>query len=136
MTLRWLVAASSDGMIYVSIDAGQNWTSANAPSAQWQTIASSADGIKLVAGIYDTSSGGIYMAVAPPVLTMTLSGQSAVFSWPASAAGFTLQRNPDLAKSNWIDVGSGNLSNGVNQMTVSAASGRSGKMRWNRNLLW
>jgi hypothetical protein len=118
-----LAAAAWQGSIYVSADSGQTWSRANAPTQQWQTVSSSADGIKLAAGIYDTSTGGIYTALAPPALKMSISGNSAVLSWPASATGFTLQQNPDLSKSNWTDVGAGTLINGANQLTVSPLAG-------------
>jgi photosystem II stability/assembly factor-like uncharacterized protein len=37
------------GSIYTSRDSGMTWTSNNVPNAQWQSVASSADGTKLVA---------------------------------------------------------------------------------------
>jgi hypothetical protein len=99
------------------------WMKANAPTQQWQTVTSSADGIKLAAGIYDLSTGGIYTALAPPTLRMRMAGNGAVLSWSGSAAGFTLQQNSDLSKTNWADVGSGTLVNGTNQISVSPISG-------------
>jgi hypothetical protein len=119
-----LAAAAWEGSIYVSADSGQNWLKANAPTQQWQTVASSADGIKLAAGIYDRSSGGIYTAIAPPALMLRASGNAVILSWPDSATGFTLQQNPDLSQASWTDVGAGSLVNGVNQVSVSPVTGR------------
>jgi hypothetical protein len=118
-----LAAAAWEGSIYVSADSGHTWLKANAPTQSWQTVASSADGIKLAAGIYDTSTGGIYTALAPPALKMTIAGNNALLSWPASAAGFTLQQISDLSKTNWADVGTGSLINGANQMNVVRVPG-------------
>jgi hypothetical protein len=119
-----LAAVAWEGSIYVSADSGQIWTKASAPTQQWQTVASSADGIKLAAGIYDLSSGGIYTAIASPVLTIRAAGSGAILSWVDSATGFTLQQNPDLSPSTWTDVTSGTLANGTNQVAVPATAGR------------
>jgi len=60
------VACSSDGTrmaavnqstIYISVDSGLTWTQSGAPGGDWLCIASSADGMRLVAGIY---TGGIW----------------------------------------------------------------------------
>src|SRR6266536_810154 len=39
----------SDGLIYTSPDSGATWTQTSAPTNSWQSVASSADGTKLVA---------------------------------------------------------------------------------------
>jgi len=39
----------ASGTIYTSIDSGANWTLTSAPRAEWMSVASSADGSKLVA---------------------------------------------------------------------------------------
>jgi hypothetical protein len=60
------VASSADGMrlaadyggyIYTSTDGGTNWTPGDAPQANWQSIASSADGSQLAALV---NGGGIF----------------------------------------------------------------------------
>src|SRR3984957_7674428 len=78
------VAASDDayvpgsgfiyGSVYTSTNSGMNWTSNNIPKAQWQSVASSADGTKLVAIavepnglIYSsTNSGSIWVSNNAP----------------------------------------------------------------------
>jgi photosystem II stability/assembly factor-like uncharacterized protein len=125
-----LAAAASEGMVYVSADSGHTWTTANAPTQQWQTVACSSDGIKLAAGVYDLWSGGVYTAVASPTLNLTMSGNTAVLSWPASATGFTVQQSPEAANPTWMDVAAQtSLVNGNNQMAVSAAAGGHGFYR-------
>ena len=65
-----LVAAANGG-IYTSSNSGGTWTpQTNAPSKQWQSVASSSDGTKLVAGI---NGGGIYVSVDSGV-TWTQTG--------------------------------------------------------------
>jgi hypothetical protein len=97
---------------------------ANAPTQQWQTVACSTDGIKLAAGIYNVSTGGIYTATAPPYLSITTSAATAVLSWPASATGFILQQNPDPSQSMWTDVSGGNAVSGDNQVVLPRSAGR------------
>ena len=52
------------GCLFAAADPvfAQNWTTTTAPSANWISIASSADGTKLVAAIYNSSSGGVYIS--------------------------------------------------------------------------
>jgi hypothetical protein len=122
-----LVAAASEGMIYVSPDAGRTWSLADAPHAQWQVVACSADGTKLLAGIYNiwnSSPGGIYSADMPPLLNIKRNGDSTILSWPAWAQGFGLQETSDFASSNWTDVPNVQSStNAQTQVTVASQSG-------------
>jgi photosystem II stability/assembly factor-like uncharacterized protein len=58
---------STPGGIYTSINGGATWTQTNAPLAFWDSIASSADGTKLAAGvrgggIYASTNGGVTWA--------------------------------------------------------------------------
>jgi hypothetical protein len=46
------------GLIYTSTNSGINWTPALAPSTNWQAVASSADGTKLVAVVAGMVDGG------------------------------------------------------------------------------
>jgi hypothetical protein len=52
---------SGDGGIYTSTDSGQSWMLTSAPRQDWSSIASSADGSKLVA-VSSSSPGGIYVS--------------------------------------------------------------------------
>jgi len=67
--LSAVAASGDDGLIYLSPDAGATWTPATAPTNHWTSVASSADGTRLVAAAapfwdYATSNyafqGGIY----------------------------------------------------------------------------
>jgi hypothetical protein len=63
--------------------------------------------------------------VAPP-LTVALSGQSLLISWPAASTGFTLQSSPALggAAENWRPVSGSPTANGAYlTMTVSISAG-------------
>jgi len=56
-----LAAVVSGGGIYTSVDGGTTWTpQASAPTADWQAVASSSDGMKLAAG---AKGGCIYTSV-------------------------------------------------------------------------
>jgi len=102
-----LVAGSYSGGIYVSTDAGVNWTDTHAPVANWRSVASSADGSRLVAAAeepYDTSGIYTWQSGPPPALEVTLWSGEAVISWPTSAIGFGLQQNTNIASMNWVDV--------------------------------
>lgn len=111
------VASSSDGSrlaaserasgnpIFRSIDFGATWMLTTAPSNDWHSIASSADGTKLV--IVDrgetTGGGGIYVW-QPPQLSIGSSDAGIAITWPTNVGNFVLQENPDLATTNWTDV--------------------------------
>ncbi|MBI3852045.1 MAG: hypothetical protein HY298_17440 [Verrucomicrobia bacterium] len=58
-------------------------------------------------------------AVAPPVLSITHSGNQVTISWPLSVTGFTLETRGDVASGLWTPVG-GVVNNSV---TFTAGSG-------------
>jgi hypothetical protein len=122
-----LVAVASDlKQIFMSSDAGITWTNAGAPCADWTSVASSADGSKVVAVAGgDSAVGRIYTwRAALPALSITLSANTALISWPASAVGFGLQENPDLNSKNWTDLTSTPaVTNQQNQLIVSTSDG-------------
>jgi photosystem II stability/assembly factor-like uncharacterized protein len=90
------VACSSDGIkmaaigggIYVSTNSGTTWTQTsapNAPNSNWTPIASSADGMKLVAAFY---GGGIYISTnSGATWTQTGAPSTNWFSCASSADG-------------------------------------------------
>lgn len=88
------------GLIYTSTNSGETWTTNNVPNANWTSVASSADGTKLLAA----SPQGIYIFQPIPVLGLAISNHNLILSWPSSASGFELQQNCDLATTNWTAV--------------------------------
>jgi hypothetical protein len=100
--------ASSDGFgngvpIYTSTHAGDTWTATDSPSNQWQSVASSADGGKLVAASF---YGLIYTShsTPAPLLSIALSSYNATIAWLVPSSNFVLQQNSDLNTTNWTDV--------------------------------
>lgn len=90
------VASSADGLhlvavntggIYVSGDAGTNWTQTGAPATNWSCIASSADGTHLFAGV----SGGSIYASSDSGSTLTPMGtQTGSWNCIATSSNGTL----------------------------------------------
>jgi hypothetical protein len=70
---------------------------------EWQSVASSADGNRLVAV---TSGGGIYVreSTPTPILSIGRFGGNLLLSWLVPSMNFALQQNPDLNPTNWTDV--------------------------------
>ena len=57
--------------------------------------------------------------IVPASLTIQQSGTNAIISWPAAAAGYTLQGNSDLSQATgWSAAGTPTVSNGSNIVTV------------------
>jgi hypothetical protein len=91
------------------------------PAFYWSSVASSADGSKLVAV---AATGQIYTAQpTPPQLSVILSGANLTIAWPSSVTGFQLQQNVNLTATNWTDVmNSVSITNGLYQVTVSPSN--------------
>jgi hypothetical protein len=122
-----IIAPSSyyTGGIYTSTDSGATWITNNVPTASWSSVASSADGSKLVAAKYP---GPIYTWQYRPTLCVSSSNTNLVVSWASSpfAAGYILQQNNDLAPANWTTVGSPVNDDGTNiSVTISPLIGNS-----------
>lgn len=67
--------------------------------------------------------GSVQMPGAP-YLTIQAASPNVLISWPASATGFTLQKNSNLNTTNWTSVSqSTNVINGTNIVTVPAPAG-------------
>ena len=66
----------------------QTWTATSAPTTNWQTIASSADGSRLVAAVYSDGAGG--------------GGE--IVSWIIPSTNFALQQKADLSPTKWNSV--------------------------------
>jgi hypothetical protein len=128
-----LVAVAQGGIIYTSTNCGATWilNSFPDPSAVLWSVASSADGGKLAAGvngvfsgIYVDDGGGIYtcQTIPAPVLNITPSSGNLALSWIIPSTNFGLQQNSDLTTTNWMDVTNAptlNLTNLQNQVILS-----------------
>jgi hypothetical protein len=53
------------------------------------------------------------LSLPPPQLTINLSGNNLIVSWPFSVAGFALQTNSNLGTTNWGDYGGAVINNSV-----------------------
>jgi photosystem II stability/assembly factor-like uncharacterized protein len=97
---------SRAGDIYVSSDAGASWSTNSmlgANHSDWISVASSADGNRIVAA----DLGQIFIGWKPtvsPVLTLTLAQKQAVLKWLTPSMPFVLQQTPSLAQPGWTDV--------------------------------
>lgn len=75
-----LVAVVNGGPIYLSTDAGTNWTASTAPSAGWKLVACSANGSAMIAA---TTNGPIYTSI--DFGTSWVSNTVAVSRWVSVA---------------------------------------------------
>jgi photosystem II stability/assembly factor-like uncharacterized protein len=85
---KWIaVFYSTPGYIYVSTDSGNTWAQTSSPnSSSWNVVASSADGNKLFAAIYN---GSIYLSTNAGTAWTTSSAPSKKWTWLASSADGT-----------------------------------------------
>jgi len=120
------VAAAGLGFILTSEDSGVTWESNNVPALQWNSIACSADGRKLVAAAY---KAGIYtlQTTPTPALNIRTSGAGLLLSWVMPSQSFILQESPDVGAANWTQVGAStvlNLKNLQNEVTLQPGNNR------------
>ncbi len=117
-------AAAAYGVgIYTSADFGVTWVTNNAPNTNWQCIACSADGHKMVAAVW---GGLIYTAqtVPSPVLDLKQLADSLLISWIVPSRKFALEQSPDLF--NWSAVSASpglNYRNLHHEVTLPLAAG-------------
>jgi hypothetical protein len=76
---------------------------------RWGTLASSADGGKLVAAAeYDVNHNGNWIyasqSVQPPLLDVAPANGNLNVSWIVPSTHFALQENSDLTTASWTDV--------------------------------
>jgi photosystem II stability/assembly factor-like uncharacterized protein len=85
-------AAAYGGGIYTSTDFGSTWVTNNAPNTNWQCIACSADGQKMVAAVW---GGGIYtfQGGAEPSLSIKHCHDTLALSWTIPSKDFKLQES-------------------------------------------
>jgi 6-bladed beta-propeller/NHL repeat len=94
--------ASPFGVVITSTNSGATWTSNAVPFLDWNAVALSADGAKLVATVGYPSTGPIYVSQATPAPILNLSASDNVISWTVPSLDFTLQQSSDL--STWTDM--------------------------------
>jgi photosystem II stability/assembly factor-like uncharacterized protein len=89
------------GPIYTSTDFGATWTSNNVPETNWVSVATSADGNKLVAAM---RAGGIWVSqtTPSPQLNIMPANSSFKLSWLIPSTNFVMQQSADLFS--WSDV--------------------------------
>ena len=66
-------------------------------------------------------TGGFWSAVqlpGSPLLTITLTGNRAVVSWPSPSTGFLLQQNANLNTANWVPASEAVADNGTNRFII------------------
>ncbi len=118
------VANPPFGVVITSTNSGATWTTNAVPFLDWNAVALSADGAKLVATVGYPSTGPIYVSQTTPVPVLNLSSPDDVISWIIPSLDFTLQQSPDLL--NWTDVTNPpvlNLTNLQNQVTLPSPDG-------------
>ena len=107
--------------------AGVPWSLTSAPANYWVSVASSLDGIKLVAVCYMGPKENIYtsQAVPAPQLCVASGPSNALISWTIPSTNFVLQQNADLTTTNWsnvTDAPARNFSTLQDQVTVSPSA--------------
>lgn len=104
------VGSGDNEPIYTSADSGITWIPNTTPGkpwgvsgASWRPIASSADGNKLVAAVYER---GIFtLRTTPsPKLNAATTTINLVLSWIVPSMPFTLEESPDMTPTSWTDV--------------------------------
>ena len=105
--------------LITSTNSGATWTTNAVPFLDWNAVALSADGAKLVATVGYPSTGPIYVSQTTPSPVLNLSAPDNGISWLIPSLDFTLQQSPDLL--NWTDVTNPpvlNLTNLQNQVAL------------------
>jgi hypothetical protein len=103
--------------------AGGGGTSTNAQYSITGTIGQPDAAGPSIGGSYSVT-GGFWSLVAvqtygAPLLTITISGNQAVVSWPVSASGWTLQTNGNVGTANWVNYGGTVINNRVTNTVTS-----------------
>ena len=125
------IAASRPRPAYVSTNRGATWSLLDAPITNWQSVACSADGCKIIASQYDYDGGTIYTAQSSPAPILNIApsntGTGVHLSWIVPSIPLMLQQNPDLTSTNWTAVlaePSLNYNRLENEVCVPAPPGR------------
>ena len=132
----WVTAIDNPGhpgVIYTSADSGMTWRQTSAPSDYWSSVASSADGTRIVAAV---GSGALDLSHAGPICTSTNSGKT----WKkTSAPGGTWSSVASSADGSKLvavtsDDGRGNAGSGL--IYVSRDSGATWTQTSAPNKIW
>lgn len=126
-----IVLAGLDPVVFVSTDFGLTWaTNALPGGGAYFTIASSADGGKLIAGAlfsdvnsFDPGFSYISQSTYAPRMELAPSSTDFALSWIIPSTNFVLQQSSDLAS--WTDVTNVptlNLSNLQNEVILSPSN--------------
>ncbi len=109
-----LVATVAGGQIYTSADSGVTWVlQAGSPVAFWNTVASSADGLKLVAASFSDATGlvggSLYTSVDGGVTWSQSTGPGAKFwiSVTSAADGSKLAATINYGNVMWVSADGG-----------------------------
>jgi len=72
------------------------------PNEDWTSVATSADGAKLVAA----GDGGIFVSQSArsPFLNIELLNSNIILSWPVPSTDIVLKQNSDPSSASWMDV--------------------------------
>jgi hypothetical protein len=116
----WLEAVAQSYSIDWYKISGGGGTSSNGQFTVAGTIGQPDAGGAMTGGNYSLT-GGFWSLLAvqtpgAPFLTITLSGNQAVVSWPSSATGWTLQTNEDLSTGAWGDYAGPAVNNSVTNL--------------------
>ena len=119
-----------NGPIYTSTNSGMTWVSNSVPVQYWTSVASSADGCKLVAvnaGMWNIAGGAIWISQTTPVpaVNITTTNSNLMLSWIIPSTNFVLQQNLDLTTTNWetlTDTPALNLTNLQNEAMLSPSN--------------
>ena len=122
---QWVAAnqggpGENAGGISISRDSGINWLATAAPMTNWSSVASSADGNRLVAAV---NGGGIWISetTSMPRLNLSRRGTNLLVAWLLPSTDFGLEEKADLNATNWMEVTSApalNLNHLQNQVTL------------------
>jgi hypothetical protein len=127
-----LVVVAQKGLIYSTTNSGTTWISNGVPDGslwqEWVSVASSADGSRLVAATANFGRGAIWTSQTTPApgLTITRSNGNLTLWWIVPSTNFVLQQNSDLRTANWTNVTNTptlNLTNLQNQIPLPLPAG-------------
>jgi hypothetical protein len=112
-------------LLYVSSDSGVTWAATDAPGTNWAAVASSADGLALVAVV---AGGPIYTSqtVSRPELSLSVGEGVLLLSWMLPWKSFVVQQSADLSTYSWADltnVPALNFSNLHNEIMITTPTG-------------
>ena len=109
-----LIAATPQGPIYSSKDAGLSRIAANSPYGSWSALGSFANGNRCFAA---NSGDTIYSVPASPLLFIQNYRTEIDVSWSCSLTNYLLQTNDSVCTSNWVDsIQNAAIVGGLNQV--------------------